>query len=61
MEGEHIDCETDQDSSNLEVPAINWTQKFGVKSVQNVTMRQAPRLTAEENKQLGSQACRQRN
>ena len=46
-EGE-IDSEADQDPSVLEVPAVNWAKYIGVKSVQYIKIRHAPKVDAEE-------------
>ena len=48
MEEGEIETDTDQDTSILEVPAINWARYVGVKSVQYVKMLHAPKITAEE-------------
>ena len=48
MEEGDIDTDTDQDPSILEVPAINWLRYVGVKSVQYVKIRHAPKIAAEE-------------
>ena len=53
MEKGEIESETDQDPSILEVPAINWARYVGVKSVQYVKMGHAPKILAQETKQLG--------
>ena len=50
MEEGEIDSKTDQDLSVLEVPKINWAHYVGVKSVQNVKMGHAHKITAEEDK-----------
>ena len=48
MEEGEIDSETDQDSSILEVPAVNWAKYVSVKSVQYIKMDHAPKVDAEE-------------
>ena len=48
MEEGEIDSESDQDTSILEIPAVNWAKYAGVKSVQYIKMGHAPRTTAEE-------------
>ena len=48
MEEGEIESKTDQDPSILEVPAINWAQYVGVKSVQYVKMGHAPKIAAQE-------------
>ena len=51
MEEGEIHSETDQDPSVLKVPAKNWSQYVGVKSVQYVVKRgHAPKIVSEENK-----------
>ena len=61
MEEGEIDSETDQDPSVLEVPAINWAQYVGVRSVQYVKMGHAPRIAAGEKKRLEPRASSTRN
>ena len=48
MEENEIGSETDQSPSVLEVPAINWVEYVGVKSVQYIKMGHAPKVNAEE-------------
>ena len=48
MEEGEIDSDSDQDPSILEVPAVNWAEYVGVKSVQYIKQGHAPRTTAEE-------------
>ena len=49
MEEGEIDCETDQDPSILEVPAINWARYVGVKSFQYVQMGHASKIAAQRD------------
>ena len=44
-----IESETDQHTSILEVPAINWARYVGVKSVQYVKMGHAHKVMARED------------
>ena len=44
MEEGEIGSETDQDQSILEVPAINWAEYVGVKSVQYIKMGHGPKV-----------------
>ena len=48
MEEGEIGSETDQDTSVLEVPVMNWAKYVGVKSVQYIKMGHATRVNAEE-------------
>ena len=62
VEGE-IDSETGQDPSVLQVPAVNWANHVGVKSVQYIKMGHAPEVDADEPNDwdLETQPGRQRN
>ena len=53
MEEGEIDTETDQDPSVLKVPAFNWAQYVGVKSVQYVKMGRTTQIAAK-NKMIGT-------
>ena len=48
MKKGEVGSETDRDPSVLQVPAINWAKYVGVKSVQYIKIRHAPKLDAEE-------------
>ena len=48
MEEGEVGSDTDQNTSVLEVPVINWAKYVGVKSVQYIKMDHAPKVEAEE-------------
>ena len=48
LEGREIDSEIDQDPSVLEAKVLNWVRNVGVKSAQQVKLRHAPRVAAED-------------
>ena len=59
MEEGEIDSETDQDTSILELPAINRAHYVEVKSVQYVKMGHAPKIVAQDNNWDLEQAVRE--